>query len=124
MRYLLYTITSPEGKLYLGSTKQPLATRLIQHLYDARSGRNHNPLYADMRRLGGERFIIKTLKVVNVDNKSGLLKEEIKAMAVLPKGKLYNLALEIKPTHATIAWTGAHHTREARVAIGKARRKS
>jgi len=61
---------------------------------------------------------------VNVNNKSDLQKEEMKAMAGLPKAKLYNLALEIKPTHATIAWTGAHHTREARVAIGKARQKS
>jgi len=121
MLYSLYLITSSEGMVYLGSTKQSVTKRLVQHYYDARRGINQNPLYADMRRLGVDKFTYKVLKLVDVPNKRALLTAEMEEMGKLPATRLYNRARDIAPTHATRAWTGSTHSAKSKDMIRRAR---
>lgn len=58
---IVYKITSPENKIYVGVTTMPLSCRISQHKYCAKK-RNSNELYQDMNKLGFDKFSIVELE--------------------------------------------------------------
>lgn len=76
---ILYQLTSPSGKRYIGVTVQRMAKRWGRHRYDARRGSNL-PIHRAIRKYGPDRFTISILAVVENEH---LKDTEIRAIATL-----------------------------------------
>ena len=89
-QFILYEITTPYGRSYIGITSQPLSERLRQHLRRAKTAPENHPFYADIRRCEGEGVSIKAIaEVGNIFNARNAEKNEIHAR----RGEnLYNLS--------------------------------
>lgn len=60
--YLIYKLTSPSGRFYIGITMQSLAQRWYNHVRRAVRGENKNhPLYNSIRKYGAENFTTEVL---------------------------------------------------------------
>lgn len=59
-QYLIYRITSPSGRCYVGMTHQSLSKRWSQHKALAKKGKKH-PFYNAIRKHGPENFIVEII---------------------------------------------------------------
>ena len=66
----IYKITSPDGRLYIGSTRLPLNIRMSNHRSDARLGKHPNvKLYQAMRASDPYLFTIEAICDVDLPNR-------------------------------------------------------
>jgi len=86
-RYLIYRLTAPSGRAYVGVTGQAVQTRWRQHVRRAATGAKH-PLCAAIRKYGAEAFSVETLS--EHGDRDVALRAEIAAIAGLTNG--YNLS--------------------------------
>jgi len=88
--FVLYVITGPTGKQYIGITSRTLARRWTEHKRDAKRG-DETPLYRAMRKYGSSAFTVDQLATAN--SWDALCDCEIDAIAskatMVPRG--YNL---------------------------------
>ena len=56
MKHIIYKITSPSGKVYIGRTKD-FASRMADHKYNAFTAKEGNSLYKACRKYGWENMI-------------------------------------------------------------------
>lgn len=86
---VVYQITSPSGKSYIGVAKYSAAIRFKKHCYDAKNGRK-TALAAAIRKHGAEAMIVRTLVESTSEYCFDLESRVIKAYGTLhPHG--YNL---------------------------------
>lgn len=71
-------INKHNGRAYVGKTTQALRARWRQHQTEARLGRLHCDLYEDMRTLGFDAFIVRTIAIAR--NEDHLNELEIQFM--------------------------------------------
>ena len=87
---IVYQITSPSGKRYIGVTVQGLVTRWADHRLRAKKGAT-TPLHAAIRKYGAELFDVKTLVMADWNYANELEATLIAEMGTqVPNG--YNLA--------------------------------
>ena len=65
----IYLITSPDGKIYIGSTTLPLNIRMSNHRSDARLNKGNARLYQAMRQADPYQFTIEEIDVVPLDRR-------------------------------------------------------
>jgi len=88
-KYLIYRLTAPSGKMYVGLTMQTLKVRWQGHVKRAKTTKNH-PLYNAINKYGPEAFLVESVE----DN---LTKAEASArekyhISILPIGLRYNIS--------------------------------
>ena len=75
--YIVYKVTSPDGKIYVGFTSQELKERWRQHRENALLQINPERLfYNEIRRYSGEGFTIEALYTTHDKDTAMLLEEE------------------------------------------------
>ena len=90
-QYIVYKITSINGKQYIGYTSLSLNERLRHHIYRAAKGESaFHPFYNDIRQLGKESFRIEALRKTN--NRIKAMDIEKAYIKDLPGDKSYNLS--------------------------------
>lgn len=88
---VLYCLTSPSGKKYIGITRFTLEQRWKSHIHRARSKVRKTPLYAAMRKYGPDSFSVRALVIADWSYLNELESRAIQALRTsYPHG--YNLA--------------------------------
>ena len=87
-RFLIYRLTSPSGKTYVGYTGQTIKRRFRQHELKALSGVKH-PLSSALRKYGADNFTVEVLSTHATVEEA--FEEEIAQIALHAKG--YNLSV-------------------------------
>jgi group I intron endonuclease len=90
MPYIIYRLTSPSDKFYIGLTKSSLKTRWQQHRAKARKTSINHPLYNAIRKYGPESFIVEIIDYA--DNKQNAQMLEMTYIAAQEPSCLYNLS--------------------------------
>jgi hypothetical protein len=88
--YLIYRITSPSGKSYIGLTKGTLRERWRQHVKKAGASPINHPFYNAIRKYGKETFTVE--QIDTAENKQAAQKLEMYHIALHAKELLYNLS--------------------------------
>lgn len=89
-KYLIYRITSPSGKMYIGLTGQTLRERWLAHIKHGKRRKFNHPLYNAIKKYGHENFLCEVIE-------KSLTKEEAQErekhhIALIPKGFRYNIS--------------------------------
>lgn len=76
MEHLIYKLTSPNGKVYIGRTKN-FETRMAQHKCEAMSRRKSYPIYKAIRKYGWDNFIKEIIATAPTEETAQLLEEAL-----------------------------------------------
>lgn len=89
--YIIYKITSPTGKCYIGYTSMPLSERWRHHVWRARNGEApQHPFYTEIRTYGADSFVVQEL--CRTYNRLTALQLETWYIASIPKEISMNLS--------------------------------
>lgn len=89
--FLVYKITSPSGRCYIGLTGNSLRKRWQSHVTRAIRKKAHHPLSAAIRRYGKESFCLEVIHEAETLLEAQCM--EIAHICSFPEGMLYNLTL-------------------------------
>lgn len=78
-RHTIYRLTLPNGKCYIGQTRQTLKVRLQQHIQHCRRREAPHPFYDTMRKYGPESVVAET--IAEVEGQTAADTTEIAAIA-------------------------------------------
>ena len=96
----IYSITSPDGRKYIGSTTLSLALRFCNHKSDARLNKGNCKLYQAMRQVGDpDAFIIEEITVVPLEMRYQAEGNEIKRLNTHIEGFNHSI-----PGRDRLAW--------------------
>lgn len=87
--YIIYKLTSPSGRYYIGLTKSALKERWRQHVKKSKNNTNH-PLYNAIRRYGAESFVVEQIDSCDTRKQAQTL--EMKHIASSQSDRPYNLS--------------------------------
>lgn len=71
--YNIYQISGPEGKVYIGQTKQQEHKRFLQHLSEARLNKRNNRFYNAIRKYGEHNFRVYLLDTTELQEEANRL---------------------------------------------------
>lgn len=76
MEHIIYKLTSPTGKFYIGRT-QNFNTRMTQHKHAALTKKLNNSLYRAIRKYGWENFTKEIIATINTEEAAQMLEETL-----------------------------------------------
>lgn len=88
--YIIYKITGPNGKNYVGLTKQKLNARWGQHVNRALKEQRNHPLYNAIRKYGAEGFKIETIAKAGSKPEAQALEKHF--ISLQPERLKYNIS--------------------------------
>ena len=113
---ILYLITAPNGKQYVGVTTQTLSRRWSGHCTSARRGaRTH--LHTAIRKHGPENFIIEAIDEADTEEELAAL--EVKGIA--DRGTFTDRTLGYNMTEGGEGITGHRHTEQTKAKMSETR---
>lgn len=89
--YIVYRVTCPDGRYYIGYTSMALAERWRHHKWRAKNGEAPNhPFYCAIRDYGAESFLVEEL--CRTQSRSDAMRLEKQYIAETPEGFSMNLS--------------------------------
>jgi group I intron endonuclease len=89
-QYIIYKLTSPSGKYYIGLTKNSLKERWHQHIKRAYHEQRNHPLYNAIRKYGADLFSTSIIDYAQNKQEAQLLEQ--KHIALSNNTLLYNVS--------------------------------
>ena len=74
MERIIYKLTSPNGKIYIGRTNN-FEDRMVQHKYEAVTRRKNYPLYRAIRKYGWDTFNKEIIAATSTEQNAQILEE-------------------------------------------------
>jgi group I intron endonuclease len=74
MEQIIYKLTSPTGKIYVGRTHN-FEDRMVQHKYEAITRRKNYPLYKAIRKYGWDTFNKEIIAMTSTEENAQVLEE-------------------------------------------------
>lgn len=88
--YIIYKITSPSGRFYIGLSKQDVNTRWGQHKRRAKAENRNHPFYNAIRKYGPDSFKVEVIDYAAT--KEEAQRKEVEWIAKGPAELLYNIS--------------------------------
>lgn len=91
-RHIIYCLTLPNGKCYIGQTRQTLETRLRQHIQHGRKRKASHPFYDAMRKYGPESVVAEVIAEVR-----GQTNADVAEVAAIAEAQGRGVSLNVSP---------------------------